>query len=74
MELLVTGDGLTLGSTEVTTRFFSNTPNLFRTVTVAPDATPGLRSFIVKYGEDRAYATGYLEVRATDPDDNFDGL
>ncbi len=74
VELLVTGDGLTLGPTEVTTQFFSNTPHLFRTVTVAPNATPGLRSFIVKQGDDLAYATGYLEVRATEPDDNFDGL
>ncbi len=74
VELLVTGDGLTLGPTEVTTRFFSNTPHLFRTVSVAPNATPGIRSFIVKQDNNLAYATGFIEVRAADPDDNFDGL
>ena len=74
VELLITGDGLTLGPTEVTTQFFSNLPHLFRTVSVSSDATPGLRSFIVRRGADRAYASGFIEIRALEPDDNFDGL
>lgn len=74
VELLMTGDGLSLGPTEVTTRFFSGLPHLFRKVSVAEDATPGIRSFIVRQGDQKAYASGFLEVRAADPDDNFDGL
>ena len=74
VDLLITGDGLTLGPTEVTTQFFSSLPHLFRKVSVSSDATPGLRSFIVKRGNDHAYATGFIEIRALEPDDNFDGL
>lgn len=74
VELIITGDGLTMGPTEINTQFFNGLPHLFRTVSVAPNATPGMRSFIVQRGSDLAYASGFIEVRATDPDDNFDGL
>ncbi len=74
VELLVTGDGLTLGPTETTTQFFNNLPHVFRMASVAADATPGLRSFIIRSGNDVAYANGFLEIRAAEPDLNFDGL
>ena len=43
-------------------------------ISVASNATPGLRSFIVQRGADLAYANGFLEVEANVPDFNFDGL
>ena len=74
VELLISGDGLTLGATEITTQFFGGLPHISRLVSVADDATPGLRNFIVKRGEDIAYATGFVEIQAKEPDYNFDGL
>jgi hypothetical protein len=73
--LAITGDGLTVGATT----FF---PNLggsglnFVTVpvSVASNATPGLRSFIVSQGGNVAYGNGYFEVLPAVPDYNFDGL
>lgn len=74
VELTVSGDGLSLGETEITTQFFGGLPHISRRISVADDATPGLRNFIVRRGSDIAYATGFVEIRAKETDYNFDGL
>ena len=43
-------------------------------IDVASNATPGLRSFVLQRGTDIAYANGFLEIQASIPDFNFDGL
>lgn len=43
-------------------------------VTVPTDAAPGLRSFILRQGNQLAYANGYLEIAPKFPDVNFDGF
>jgi hypothetical protein len=44
-------------------------------ISVASNATPGLRSFIVtQYGTNVAYANGFLEIQSAVPDYNWDGL
>ncbi|KAB2660181.1 MAG: matrixin family metalloprotease [Verrucomicrobia bacterium] len=73
--LSVTGDGITVGPTQfLTNRFSNNTHALVAFASVAANATPGLRSFVVRRGADVAYANGYLEILPAFPDDNFDGL
>jgi hypothetical protein len=72
--LQISGDGLTVGPTT----FYSNKPtgknSLEARVQVSPNATAGLRSFVVSNGGSLAYANGYLEVEPAFPDYNFDGL
>ncbi|MEK7674404.1 MAG: matrixin family metalloprotease [Verrucomicrobiota bacterium] len=76
--LKVTGDGLALGASSFTTVTFSGTTpslNLISIrVSVSPEATPGLRSFVVQQGTNTAIANGFLEVLPAFPDDNFDSL
>src|SRR5262249_43422872 len=43
-------------------------------VSVAPDATPGLRTLIVQQGTNIACANGFLEVQSAFPDINRDGF
>ncbi len=68
----VTGDGLTLEQTYYTS--YSGLNGLYTWITVASNATPGLRSFLVQQGTNRAYANGYLEILPLVADYNFDGL
>jgi Matrixin/Carboxypeptidase regulatory-like domain len=70
--LAITGDGLTLGPASFAT--LSGLNFISVSISVASNATPGLRSFIVQRGADLAYANGFLEVASTIPDFNFDGL
>jgi hypothetical protein len=71
----VTGDGITMGPMLFeANRFGAGVHLLQAAVTVAADATPGLRSFVVRHGVDLAYANGYFEVFPLSPDYNFDGL
>jgi len=70
--LLVTGDGLTLGAPVFSTLLGVNFISV--PISVASNATPGLRSFVVQRGNDLAYANGFLEIRPPFPDFNFDGL
>ena len=70
--LAITGDGLTLGPASFAT--LSGLNFISVSISVASNATPGLRSFIVQRGADLAYANGFLEVEANIPDFNFDGL
>jgi hypothetical protein len=68
----ITGDGLTLGDPGYTTYYDLN--GIYMYFSVASNATPGLRSFIVQEGTNRAYANGYLEILPPVADYNFDGL
>lgn len=79
--LSVTGDGITMGPvTWEANRFYNNTTgvtpqNLLKAqITVASNATPGLRTIVVRRGADVAYANGYLEIYPPVFDYNFDGL
>jgi len=70
--LIVTGDGLTLGAPTFKTQSGLNFISV--PISVASDATPGLRSFVVQLGTNVAYANGFLEIQPPVPDFNFDGL
>jgi hypothetical protein len=70
--LTITGDGLTLGPT--TFQPLGSLNIISVSVSVAGNATPGLRSLVVQRGSDLAYANGFLEILPAVPDYNFDGL
>ena len=71
----ITGDGVTIGPMIFEpNRFYSTLHLLQAQVTVATNATPGLRTIIVRRGSDLAYANGYFEVFPIVRDENFDGL
>jgi hypothetical protein len=70
--LTITGDGLTLGPT--TFQPLGGLNIISVSVSVASNATPGLRSLVVQRGSDLAYANGFLEILPAVPDYNFDGL
>ena len=71
----ITGDGLTLGSpTFDPGDVFGGLNGISMTLGIASNATPGLRSFVVTLGTNRAYANGFFEVLPTIIDYNFDGL
>lgn len=73
--LSITGDGITLGPQIYEPNRFSGGLQLIQaSVTVATNATPGLRSFVLRRGNDVAFANGYLEIADPTPDFNFDGL
>lgn len=71
----ISGDGITMGLMVYEPNRFAGGQNLLQTlVTVASNATPGLRSYVVRRGNDVAYANGYFEVSNPTPDFNFDAL
>ena len=71
----ITGDGLTMGTpTYQPGNIFAGLNGITMSLSVASNATPGMRDFIVQQGADTAYASGFFEVLATITDDNFDGL
>jgi hypothetical protein len=72
----ITGDGLTLGTPTFQSNPFTSFGLNFISVTIsiASNATPGLRSFIVQQGTNTAYASGFLKIRPAVLDYNFDGL
>ena len=73
--LTVTGDGLTQGPVTFNPNLGGFGLNLISTkISVAGNATPGMRTFIVQQGGNVAQANGFLEVIPKYPDDNFDGL
>jgi len=73
--LKISGDGVTMGPMIYEPNRFSTGANLLQaSVTVALNATPGLRSYVVTRGNDVAYANGYLEIMPLLIDYNFDGL
>jgi hypothetical protein len=71
--LTATGDGLTLGDTTTTPDTFGQIL-LSAPISVAAEATPGLRSLVVRHGNNLAIANGFLEILPLVRDDNFDGL
>lgn len=72
--LMVSGDGITLGPPQFDPGAFSGLNLISATISIASNATPGLRSFAVQQGSDIAYANGFLEILPAVPDYNFDGL
>jgi hypothetical protein len=71
----ITGDGLTLGGpTFQPGNVFVGLNGISMSISVSSNATPGLRTFIVQQGINRAYANGFLEVLPLVADYNFDGL
>jgi hypothetical protein len=73
--LTITGDGLTLGAPTFNANLGGSGLNFISVpISVASNATPGLRTFIVTQGTNRAYANGYLEILPAVADYNFDGL
>lgn len=74
-KLTITGDGISVGPTLIKpNRFFGRFHVLSVLISISPNATPGLRSFVVQQGGNLAYANGYLEVLPALTDFNFDGL
>ena len=73
--LSISGDGITMGTTTfLENRIAGYIHTLVAPVTVASNATPGLRSFVVRLGNEVAYANGYVEIAPSFPDYNFDAL
>jgi hypothetical protein len=72
--LSITGDGLSLGPTTFNTDTVFGLRLMSVTVSVAANATPGLRSLVVQQGNNLAYANGFMDILPLVPDFNFDGL
>lgn len=73
--LSITGDGIAMGAVSFQANRIFGSQNLLQAqITVATNATPGLRRFVVRRGSDVAYANGYLEISPPTIDYNFDGL
>ena len=72
--LSVTGPGITISPSETKADLFPNLIHIFAIVNIADDAEPGLRSLVLRRGNDVAYATGYFEILPNIPDHNWDGL
>jgi len=72
----ITGDGLTISSTNFHPgTVFGGLNGITVTLSIASNATPGLRTFVVtSQGTNRAYANGFLEILPAVADFNFDGL
>ncbi len=73
--LAITGDGLTLGAPTFKTNLNGSGENFISVaISIASNATPGLRAFIVQQGTNVACANGFLKIRPAVLDYNFDGL
>jgi hypothetical protein len=72
--LTISGDGLTVGPTLFKPGAFPGLNLISVKVSVATNATPGLRTLIVQQGAGYAWANGFLEVQAAFPDINRDGF
>jgi hypothetical protein len=76
--LSITGGDIVVGPTTSRLSAFSSggtTLNLLYTsISIASNATPGLRSFIVSSGTKSSFAAGCFEILPMVPDFNFDGL
>jgi hypothetical protein len=74
-KLRITGDGLIVSPTTFEANRFNDGRNALRVlVTVATNATPGMRTFVVEQNGEFAYANGYAEILPPLLDWNFDGL
>jgi len=73
--LTVSGDGITLGAPIFKpNRFGAGVHYVGIPISIASNATPGMRTLIIQQGANFAYANGYLEIKSAFPDFNFDGL
>ncbi len=72
--LTLTGDGLTIGPTLFKPNAFTGLNLISVEVSVATNATPGLRTLIVQQGTNIACANGFIEVQAAFPDINRDAF
>ena len=72
--LRLTGDGVTHGETTFDPDKFDGFRLISVEVTVAKNATPGVRSMYVQKGNDVAYINGFVEIISGVQDYNFDGL
>jgi hypothetical protein len=76
--LRVTGDGVTFGETVFKPDAFPGlNPKLNGVsvlISVAANATPGMRSFVLQQNNSLAHANGFIEVLPAVLDYNFDGL
>jgi hypothetical protein len=73
--LAITGDGLTVAAPTFNPNAFGTGLNFISArVSIATNATPGMRTFVVRQGTNAAYANGFLEILPSVPDYNFDGF
>jgi hypothetical protein len=73
--LTISGDGLTVAAPTYNANAFGTGLNFISVlVSVASNATPGLRTISVQQGANVAYANGYLEILPLNPDYDYDGL
>ena len=73
--LTITGDGLAVDPPTFNPNAFGTGLNFISVrLTVAPNATPGLRTITIQQGANIAHANGYLEILPPNPDYDFDGL
>lgn len=71
----ISGDGLTLGTPTYNANLGGFGLNFISmSISIASNATPGLRTFLVQQGANVAYANGFLKIRPAVLDYNFDGL
>lgn len=71
----ITGDGLALGTPTYNPNLGGLGLNFISLpISIASNATPGLRTFVVQQGTNSAYAVGYLKIRPAVLDYNFDGV
>jgi hypothetical protein len=74
VSVTITGGGLSLGPPIFDVDLFPGLTGISWTISVASNATPGLRTILISQGTNRAYANGFLEIVSNHPDYNFDGL
>ncbi len=72
--LTVFGDGVTMGPTIFDPAIFTSVKCISARISVALNATPGMRTLAVQSGTNIAYANGFLSIHSLTPDNNFDGL
>lgn len=73
-QLRVTGPGITHGATEVVSPALRQLTLVQVPVSVAADATSGIRSIELTANGFTASAVGFVDIAPMAPDDNFDGL
>lgn len=73
--LSISGNGVTVGASTFLANAFGSGLNFISIpFSVSSNAAPGMRDLVVTQGANIAYANGFLEVLATNIDNNFDGF
>jgi hypothetical protein len=71
----ISGNGITMGAPSFFPNAFGTGLNFISAVvSVATNATPGMRTFTVTQAGNVAHANGFVEILPSVPDYNFDGL